>query len=699
MAANSLVQVIDSSTKVVVPSGSFFTDELNAAAASATAAAGSATSAETAAATAIANADDAVAARIGSETAESGAVAAELGAIAAITDAGGSLGSVILEAANRTILAALSTSLGLSAYLEEPHREGPFVWGGTNRSSAIQGAKATGTLTLTANPAANDTVTINGTVITFVASGATGMQVNIGASNTATAASLVALINANPATFACTAAAPSNVVTLTASVAGYVGGPIALAKNSTAITASGLFLNGAVPGDPQQGTYVAPASDPTGASGAWARPINRVKYPGEFGATGDGSTDDYVALQAMLDSGGQMAFPPGKARSSAALIVRRCVRLTGASYGFDGRIVGYSNMPGSKIAFDAGVGGFDIQPQWTNTDWPSGTPTQEGAMHSVIENIGLIGAGGAAATGIHCRTIVHLRNLRVIQFSGRGFDISAGASSGPYGESGNADQSVLESCHALLNGSDGFCLQGVDANVIKLDTCNAQSNGGWGFLDEASFANLYLNCHTTVNTLGCYKAIGQVANHSFVNCYVEGGTGDNCDISHPSVVVGGNLSGQASAASGKNAHSVGSYPNIINGDGYSTLRAQHVVGNLWNAGAGIMSASDAGCYGGSTAYGFVQQGRGATGDVAWANQSGAIAAYIETNSLNLKVLGRVSANSVRRTALTVATLPSPAVVGDTAFVTDSTANTFGTVVAGGGSFAVPVHYDGSWRIG
>lgn len=72
-----------------------------------------------------------------------------------------------------------------------------------------------------------------------------------------------------------------------------------------------------------------------------------------------------------------------------------------------------------------------------------------------------------------------------------------------------------------------------------------------------------------------------------------------------------------------------------------------------------------------------------TGDVAIAN--------------NLEVSGRV-----KTTATTVSGLPSASAAGAGArsFVTDATATTFASVVAGGGSNAVPVYSDGTnWRIG
>jgi hypothetical protein len=57
--------------------------------------------------------------------------------------------------------------------------------------------RATGTLTFTAQPAANATISLNGTVWTFVASGATGNQTNIGANLAATLTALAANLNAS----------------------------------------------------------------------------------------------------------------------------------------------------------------------------------------------------------------------------------------------------------------------------------------------------------------------------------------------------------------------------------------------------------------------------------------------------------------------------------------------------------------------
>ncbi|MBX3479993.1 MAG: hypothetical protein KF842_06310 [Caulobacter sp.] len=103
---------------------------------------------------------------------------------------------------------------------------------GTNPALA-----ATGRVWFDAYPAAGATLSINGQAITFVSSGATGMQVTIGAGPQATALATTALINANPVTFAVSAFCPSgnSVMELTALTAGSAGNSIAVSTSSGGI--------------------------------------------------------------------------------------------------------------------------------------------------------------------------------------------------------------------------------------------------------------------------------------------------------------------------------------------------------------------------------------------------------------------------------------------------------------------------------
>ena len=108
-------------------------------------------------------------------------------------------------------------------------------------------AKASGTLTL-ASVVATNTCQVGSQTFTAVASGATGNQFNVGVSDTATAANLVAVINANSSLGGSVVASSSGaVVSITAGDWGRHGNQIQLV-GGTHITASGSgYLAGGAP--------------------------------------------------------------------------------------------------------------------------------------------------------------------------------------------------------------------------------------------------------------------------------------------------------------------------------------------------------------------------------------------------------------------------------------------------------------------
>lgn len=107
---------------------------------------------------------------------------------------------------------------------------------------------ASGTATFAANPVATDTLSIAGSTITFVASGATGLQVNIGSSLAITLSNLLTFLQASTDVnlVKCTYSLFSSVLNIYASTAnaGTAGNALTLAKVSTAITLSGATLTG-----------------------------------------------------------------------------------------------------------------------------------------------------------------------------------------------------------------------------------------------------------------------------------------------------------------------------------------------------------------------------------------------------------------------------------------------------------------------
>lgn len=108
-------------------------------------------------------------------------------------------------------------------------------------TGATASVAATGTITITTNPAAGDTVTVGSTVYEFVSADPVGQQVLIGGTTADTATNLAAIIGG-----IATATASSNVVTVTASEPGAQGNSIALATSkSSAITVGASLTGGA----------------------------------------------------------------------------------------------------------------------------------------------------------------------------------------------------------------------------------------------------------------------------------------------------------------------------------------------------------------------------------------------------------------------------------------------------------------------
>lgn len=105
---------------------------------------------------------------------------------------------------------------------------------------------AVGSATFSTQPTAADTLTIDGTAIEFVASGATGNEVNIGGSLPVTLASLLTFLNSSTDVniLKMNYFVVGDVLYIASKVSGTPGNAYTLAKSSTAIAVSGATLTG-----------------------------------------------------------------------------------------------------------------------------------------------------------------------------------------------------------------------------------------------------------------------------------------------------------------------------------------------------------------------------------------------------------------------------------------------------------------------
>jgi len=105
-------------------------------------------------------------------------------------------------------------------------------------------APAQGAVMFSSNASANDTITLNGFTVTFVASGATGQQVNIGANGAATAANLATYLSAQSDTRLTAATYASQTFGSTPAVAitSKIGGAAIVGNYPMSQTGSGGFF-------------------------------------------------------------------------------------------------------------------------------------------------------------------------------------------------------------------------------------------------------------------------------------------------------------------------------------------------------------------------------------------------------------------------------------------------------------------------
>lgn len=347
-------------------------------------------------------------------------------------------------------------------------------------------------------------------------------------------------------------------------------------------------LSAAVARDTAQGIYVAPASDTTGASGAWVRQDwFRGVNPEMFGATADGSADDAAAFTAMISAlpniGGTVELTKGPYKLNSRVTASKQIRWRGAGAGTRSYVYGetpsgdaWAGYTGTLIIVASNTAGlfFPLHTDVEDTDTvvanrgATGSNATyweyPGASGSTVEGLTLFSLGGTTTTahGIEARARIHCRYVVAIGFGGDGFKTTASVdtTSAPsvYGQ---ASESTFECCRAESNRGNGFYTLGRDANVIKFDSCESVSNGGWGFDDDGFLGNLYINCHAALNNtlyasyptrgasadvnVGSFRSTNTNAPHVYVNCYAEGGNGARYDLTEACQIFGGILSGVA----------------------------------------------------------------------------------------------------------------------------------------------------------
>lgn len=131
-----------------------------------------------------------------------------------------------------------------------------------------------------------------------------------------------------------------------------------------------------VTSDPLQGLYVAPNSDPSGASGAWARQFEgREVWAEWYGAVGDyvdwdnKGTDNWAAFQAALNSGFDVKYGTGKFRIHGKDLVIRTQgqKLSGSFNGFRAYVISGAFYPNVMASISSALVSTGTGERWIKT--------------------------------------------------------------------------------------------------------------------------------------------------------------------------------------------------------------------------------------------------------------------------------------------------------------------------------------------
>jgi len=242
----------------------------------------------------------------------------------------------------------------------------------------------------------------------------------------------------------------------------------------------------------------------------------------DFGAVGDGVTDDYTAfvnaIAALPAKGGALYIPPTTTniyRLSQTLSIRKPIHMYGD-------VMGANNTTGTTLYFDANVSGL-VFGAYNTSLYTTITPDGAlGSQYSVLENFLILSAGGATnVDGVVLRVQMTCRNVVARGFKRYGFRIYNTIGGGGSIE-GDGNQWLLDNCKAIYNGDYGFYVNGDDSNTGVANKCFAQLNGTYGFYDNSLIGNTYIGCDTAGNTTGSFYSDRASSAVSIIGLWEDG---------------------------------------------------------------------------------------------------------------------------------------------------------------------------------
>lgn len=264
-----------------------------------------------------------------------------------------------------------------------------------------------------------------------------------------------------------------------------------------------------VAADTAQGIYVAPASDPTGASGAWVRQFSGALLTRWFGAVLNGIANDHAAISAAIAlskalaihvNGFYKAGPDVQVEAGTAYMGALPLSLT-HTFGFRGTVAsaGQGFSYATRLKWDNGCDGIQVQRFDTSGEITNDGVTHFGGDGSIIEGLRLSGGyAGVEAEhhAIRVKARCNLVRVFIDGWSGDGVRCHADINPGP--SHGNANNGLIDQV-TVKNCRDGTSFSGGDVNAWDIRSLDTSSNRRWGRYDNSFLCNTYTAGHSDAN--------------------------------------------------------------------------------------------------------------------------------------------------------------------------------------------------------
>jgi hypothetical protein len=373
--------------------------------------------------------------------------------------------------------------------------------------------------------------------------------------------------------------------------------------------------------------------------------------PQQFGAKGDGTSNDGPAFVAAIDYlKTNAANDQGIYKGSARLFVPAGHYFMGTTtleithtLIIEGEGSGQAGGVASKLRWAADATGIRVQRANTSSAASVDTAMHYGGDATIVQNLMLMGAFTTLASegpyhGVHAKARVLVRDCFIQNWQGNGINIVATAGGGE-GLEGNANQFAVERT-TVWYSQNGCFIDGADANAGYTTGCDFSYCRQWGLWDSSFLGNNHSNHHSANcgfadnGFAGPPYAPPSIVAHNSRHYYVKAGQEAWCSANPPTGTAASNQGWIYLSDGGPLGASI---PAYAAGAAYRS-GGPYRVGEPDPAGDGNQSVVLTGCYaeGGSGPPQFGGSGTLVVGGI-WGTSLGGWPGYIGGNSIGVSV--------------------------------------------------------------